>query len=106
MYLGPEDEIRLTSSSRIWHISGPEQEEEYLQQLLERRARERYIQKERNELQKQLKVRPNALLTKVANTVAKRTIPQRVNLTTRYANRNTTASVYDGGWSTIYLRIP
>lgn len=33
------------------------QEEEYLQQLLERRARERYIQKERNELQKQLKVR-------------------------------------------------
>lgn len=33
------------------------QEEEYLRQLMERRSRERYIQKERNELQKQLKVR-------------------------------------------------
>lgn len=39
------------------------QEEEYLQQLLERRARERYIQKERNELQKQLKVRTNSKTT-------------------------------------------
>lgn len=38
------------------HTPSYSQEEEYLQQLLERRARERYIQKERNELQKQLKV--------------------------------------------------
>lgn len=43
-----------------------------MKQLLERRARERYIQKERNELQKQLKVRENDRWTRVLATIISR----------------------------------
>ena len=52
MFLLPRFFTLSATHAHLWCF----QEEEYLKQLLERRARERYIQKERNELQKQLKV--------------------------------------------------